>query len=208
MYNPPAFLEDRPEVQAALIRSYPLATLVTSGPSGLLANVAPFILRETAERWTLCSHLARANDQIDDLRRGAEALIIFQGPQAYISPSWYPTKAETGKAVPTWNYMIVQARGAPVLREDPGWLLEQLAEITAWHEDRRDQPWGLSDAPEGFVDAQLRGIVGLEIPVDQIAGKWKVSQNQPARNRAGVIEGLIGDGQTAAAEAVRLASAP
>ena len=207
MYRPTAFAEDRPEILAQTIRAHPLGTLITSGESGLLANVVPFTVRERGGQWVLCTHLAKASDQIADLRAGAEALIMFQGPQAYVSPSWYPTKQEHGKVVPTWNYIIVQAWGAPAVKDDPAWLLEQLTEITAAHEGGREQPWGLDDAPAGFIEAQLRGIVGLEIAVSRFAGKWKVSQNQPPRNKAGVVEGLTRDGRSDMARAVQAAVA-
>lgn len=202
MYNPPAFKEDRPDVLAAAIRSHPLGTLITSGEGGLRANVLPFVVRPDGDAWLLRGHLAKANDQVPDLRAGADVLVMFQGPQSYVSPSWYPTKKEHGKAVPTWNYMIVQAWGAPVLHDDPAWLLDQLNEITGVHESGRADPWAVSDAPADYVEAQLRGIVGLEIRVARMAGKWKASQNQPERNRLGVIEGLIGDGEHGMADLV------
>lgn len=206
MYSPPAFREDRPEVMAAAVRAHPLATLVTSGKSGLLANVAPFTLRENGDHWVLCSHLAKANDQIEDLRSGCEALVQFQGPQAYVSPSWYPTKKEDGKAVPTWNYVIVQAWGQACVHDDSEWLLGQLSEITAAHETGRDDPWSIGDAPPAYIEAQLRGIVGLEIKVSRRVGKWKASQNQPMLNKIGVIKGLQRDRMVAAANTVKDAS--
>lgn len=207
MYNPPAFREDRPEVLAEAVRAYPLGTLITSGPSGLLANVLPFSLRVEGDQWVLRGHLVKANDQIEDLRQGGEALVMFQGPQAYVSPSWYPTKALHGKAVPTWNYMIVQAWGRSVIHEDTNWLLAQLAELTNAHEAGRAEPWSIADAPEAYVQAQLRGIVGLEIRVTRTDGKWKASQNQPEQNMAGVIDGLVRDGKEDAARVISEAMA-
>lgn len=126
MYNPPAFREERAEVLRDAVRSHPLATLITSGSAGLIANVLPFNLRMTAKGDVLCAHLAKANDQLADLKLGAQALVIFQGPQAYITPSWYPTKKQHGKVVPTWNYVVVQAWGVPKIREDRDWLFHQL----------------------------------------------------------------------------------
>jgi transcriptional regulator len=130
------------------------------------------------------------NTQVADLREGGEALVIFQGPEAYITPSSYPTKLEHGKAVPTWNYVVVQARGYPTIIEDGLWLRTQIDELTALQERNRSVPWAVEDAPEPFIDSQLKGIVGIEISVTRIEGKTKASQNQPANNRAGVIAGL------------------
>jgi transcriptional regulator len=190
MYVPPAFGEERPEVLRALIRAHPLATLVTTGAEGLTANLAPFILAEIPDGDVLRAHMARANDQFDALRAGAEALVIFQGPQAYITPSWYATKAEHGKVVPTWNYAVVQAWGTPRVIDDADWLLAQVTALTTAQESVRAEPWAVTDAPETYVAAQLRGIVGLEIPIRRIEGKWKVSQNQPEANRRSVVAGL------------------
>ena len=203
MYRPPAFREDRPDVLHAAIRAYPLATLVTHGASGLAANLVPFTLAaEPGDRGVLRTHLARANPQLADLRDGVEALVIFQGPQAYVSPSWYPTKKEHGKVVPTWNYVIVQVWGTPKVVDDGDWLLAQISELTSTHESNRAQPWKVSDAPESYVAAQLRGIVGLEVPIARIEGKWKVSQNQPEQNQTGVIAGLRSEGFDDLAEIV------
>lgn len=189
MYRPPAFREDRPEVLHQMIRSHPLATLVTYGASGLAANLVPFSLVEGAPD-RLRTHLAKANEQLADLRDGAEALVIFQGPQTYISPSWYPMKQEHGKVVPTWNYVVVQAWGRPHIVDDEKWLRHQLASITTEQEKDRSAPWTMGDAPASFIAGQIKGIAGLEIPIDRIEGKWKASQNQPTPNRAGVVTGL------------------
>ena len=197
MYNPPAFREQRADVLRDAIRSHPLATLITSGSAGLIANVLPFNLRMTAQGDVLCAHVAKANGQLVDLRQGAQALVIFQGPQAYISPSWYPTKKEHGKVVPTWNYVIVQVWGVPKIRDDRDWLFDQLSELTTVHEAKRPEPWHVNDAPSDFIEAQMQGIVGLEIPISRIEGKWKVSQNQPMENRIGVAAGLLVDGKQA-----------
>jgi transcriptional regulator len=194
MYRPPAFREDRPEILHEAIRAHPLGTLITAGPSGLVANVVPFTLAAEPEGAVLRAHLAKANQQIADLRAGTPALILFQGPHGYISPSWYATKREHGKEVPTWNYVIVQARGIPRIHDDRQWLRAQIGELTHDHEGARAEPWQVSDAPDDYVEALLKGIVGLEIPVDQIEGKWKVSQNQPERNQTGIVQGLRDDG--------------
>ena len=195
MYIPPMFREARAEVLHALIRAHPLASLVTHGAGGLTANLVPFILvaGEGGPDILRC-HLARGNGQLADLRDGAEALVIFQGPQAYISPSWYPTKREHGKVVPTWNYIVVQAWGRPRVMDDADWLTAQIGALTTLQESGRAEPWSVADAPEPFIESQLRGIVGVELPIDRIEGKWKVSQNQPEANRRGVAEGLRGEG--------------
>lgn len=191
MYRPPAFREDRAELLHAAIRSHPLATLVTHGPSGLTANLVPFTLVTAGDGpGLLRAHLARANPQLADLRAGGEALVIFQGPQAYVTPSWYPAKREHGKVVPTWNYILVQAHGRPQVIDDAAWLRAQIDALTAQQEADRQNPWAVSDAPPDFVAAQLKGIAGVEIAIDRIEGKWKASQNQPAANRQGVVVGL------------------
>lgn len=191
MYIPPVFREERRERLHAAIRAHPLATLVTHGASGLSANLVPFILvAEEDGRDLLRAHLARANPQLADLRAGGEALVIFQGPQAYVTPSWYPSKQAHGKVVPTWNYILVQARGRPRVVDDAGWLRAQIDALTALQEADRQDPWAVADAPPDFVAAQLKGIAGVEIAIDRIEGKWKASQNQTAVNRAGVAAGL------------------
>jgi len=191
MYLPSHFQEDRLDVLHAAIRAHPLATLITHGASGLSANLIPFTLvADRGERGTLQAHLSKANPQLADLRTGAEVLVLFPGPQAYITPSWYATKQEHGKVVPTWNYVVVQARGRPQVIDDPDWLLKQITALTTQQEHGMDKPWSVSDAPASYVASQLKGISGIEFPIDKIVGKWKVSQNQPAANRAGVIAGL------------------
>jgi len=203
MYIPPMFREERPEVLHALIRAQPLATLVTHGANGLTANLVPFILVPgDGAPDILRAHLARGNEQLADLRDGGEALVIFQGPQAYISPSWYPTKREHGKVVPTWNYIVVQAWGRPRVIEEADWLLGQIGALTTAREGGLAEPWSVADAPADFIATQLRGIVGVELPVARIEGKWKASQNQPEGNRKGVVEGLRADGSAAMAEVV------
>jgi transcriptional regulator len=194
MYLPAAFREDRLEILQALMRAHPLATLITAGPGGLIANLAPFILVDSGPKGTLRAHLARANHQVEALRSGAETLVVFQGPEAYITPSWYAAKKEHGRVVPTWNYVVVQARGTPRITEDPAWIRGQLDELTASQENRRAEPWKVSDAPEPFVSGQLGAIVGIEIPIAAIDGKWKVSQNRSAADRKGVQEGLRREG--------------
>ena len=201
MYVPPAFREDRPQAIHALIEAHPLALLVSTGEDGPTANPVPMLLDPSAG--ALRCHLARANGQIGELRAaqaaGREVLAVFQGPQAYISPGWYASKAEHGRVVPTWNYLIVQVRGAPRVIDDADWLRGQVGALTDRHEAGLADPWSVGDAPDGFVAAQLRGIVGLELPLTRVTGKWKASQNRPAADRAGVIAGLEAAGDAMAA---------
>ena len=200
MYQPPHHREDRLEVQHALIRAHPLGTLVTLGSGGLVANSLPFVLDAAlGPLGTLKVHLARANAQWRDFDPALEALVIFQGAERYITPSWYATKRETGKVVPTWNFVVVQARGPMRIIEDRAWLAEQIAALTGEHEAGRTEPWSVADAPAPFVEAQLKGIVGIEIPISRIEGKWKVSQNRPEADRRGVVEGLRLEGDAASA---------
>src|SRR3954468_24224395 len=191
MYQPAHHREDRLEVQQELIRAFPLGTLVTSGPSGLVANHVPFLIDPAASKLgTLKAHLARANPQWRELDPAAEALVIFQGAESYITPSWYETKRETGKVVPTWNYAVVHAYGRIAVKDDEAWLRRHIAELTALNERDRAEPWAVTDAPETFVAAMARAIVGMEIEVARIEGKWKVSQNRPEADRRGVVAGL------------------
>jgi len=203
MYIPQMFREERSEVLHALIRAHPLATLVTHGANGLTANLVPFILIPgDGGPDILRAHMARGNEQFADLRQDGEVLVIFQGPQAYISPSWYPAKREHGKVVPTWNYIVVQAWGRPRVIEDADWLLAQIGLLTTLQEGGRAEPWSVADAPAPFIESQLRGITGVELPIDRIEGKWKASQNQPEANRKGVVDGLREAGGEAMADLV------
>jgi transcriptional regulator len=202
MYPPPAFRETRPEVLHNLIRTHPLGLLITAGAGGILASPVPFQLVTEGGVATLRAHLSRANPQLDDLS-GAECLVVFQGPDAYVSPSWYATKRETGKVVPTWNYMIVQARGQARRVDDPAWLRAQIEALTAAQEQVLAEPWAVADAPDDFIASQVRGIVGVEIAAPRFDGKWKLSQNRPARDREGVVAGLTERGLHDVAAAVR-----
>jgi transcriptional regulator len=200
MYQTPHFREDRIDVQHELIRTHSLGLLITAGPSGLIANPVPFLVDAASpERGTLRAHLARANPQWRELAAVDECLVVFQGAQEYITPSWYPTKHQTQKAVPTWNYVTVHAWGRPRVVEDPAWLRRQLEDLTLLKEGGRPEPWKVDDAPAPYVAAQIKGIVGVEIPIDRIEGKWKVSQNRSEADRAGVVAGLRGEGASAGA---------
>ena len=203
MYTPPAFREDRLDTLQALIAAYPLATLITAGTDGLNANLIPFtIATERGEKGTLRAHMAKANDQINALRESSESLVIFQGPESYITPSWYASKAEHGKVVPTWNYVVVQAWGRPHLIDSAEWLRVQIDELTRTQEQTRNEPWHVADAPPSFIESQVKGIIGLEIPISRIEGKWKVSQNRPEADRRSVVTGLRDEGSPTMADLV------
>ena len=197
MYQPPHHREDRLDVQHALIRAHPLGTLITLGSGGLVANPIPFLLDDRrGDFGVLQGHLARANGQWRGFDPTVEALVVFQGVESYITPSWYATKRETGKVVPTWNYAIVQVSGPLQVIEDGEWLATQVAALTSRNESGRREPWSVSDAPAAFLEAQLKGIVGIEIPITRIEGKWKVSQNRPEADRRGVAAGLRSSGSS------------
>lgn len=194
MHCPSMFREQRLDVLHGLISAHPLATLITAGSNGLMANLIPFSLHNGGEHGILRAHLARGNRQLDALREATEALVVFQGPDFYVSPSWYPSKAEHGKVVPTWNFAMVQARGKPRVIDDAGWVREQVEQLTTNQENGRAHPWKVSDAPDDYIAAQLKGIVGFEIAIHTIEGKWKMSQNRQPTDRQGVIDALRDEG--------------
>jgi transcriptional regulator len=203
MYLPSHFEETRFEVLHQLMRERPLATLVTLGAAGLNANHLPFELdSEPLPNGTLRCHVARANPVWRDYSRDTEALVIFHGPQVYISPSWYETKKQSGEVVPTYNYAVVHAYGALRIIDNRTWLRGLVTRLTERFESASSAPWRVSDAPEDFIDKQLGAIVGIEITITKLAGKWKVSQNRPALDRAGVVEALS---ETAGADSLAIA---
>ena len=203
MYLPPAFAEDRTEVKHGLIRAYPLGTLIVPTEEGPSADLIPFMLYpDEGEHGVLRAHVARANPVWKALAEGASALAVFQGPEAYISPSWYETKRITGKAVPTWNYAMVQVRGRANAIEDAAWLRRLLDDLTNVHEQTMPEPWAVSDAPPDYMATMLRAIVGIELPIASIKGKWKVSQNREQADRANIAEGLHGRGAAGMADLV------
>lgn len=194
MYIPKHFEESRVEVLHNLVRMYPFGSLVTSGSAGLIVNHLPFVIRPEPKPYgTLRGHVARANPVWQELSVSIESVVVFQGPQAYISPSWYPSKAQHGKVVPTWNYVTVHAYGSPRAVEDIDWLTEQLADLTDLQESSNPRPWKINDAPKDYLDKMLQAIVGIEIPIGKIMGKWKLSQNRPNADRRGVIAALNSD---------------
>ncbi len=206
MYRPSYFREDRLDVLHGLIRTHPFAQLVTAGGPGVEANPLPMLVDpEASPNGTLRGHLARGNGQVTALREGGEALVIFQGPHAYVSPSWYAAKAEHGKVVPTWNYVAVHAWGRPRLIDDPAWLRRLVGDLTRMHEQGRANPWAVEDAPEDFIATMLKAIVGVEIPIDRIEGKWKLSQNRSEPDRRGVARGLRAEGDAAMAALIERA---
>jgi len=193
MYLPKHFAETDIGVMHELMRAFPLATLVTQGPDGLDANHIPLHLDAGAgPNGTLRGHVARANPLAADATVNRKILAIFKGPDTYISPSGYATKAEHGKVVPTWNYVAVHAYGELRLVEDRDWLLNQLDTLTTEHETALPHPWSIDDAPADYIGKMLGAIVGIEIAIDRLVGKWKVSQNQPAVNQASLIAALDG----------------
>ena len=191
MYTPAAFRQhDLPTLHRQMAASG-LATLVSQGANGLQASHLPLLLvPEEGEFGTLYGHFARANPQWRDFEGGAEALAIFNGPDAYVSPAWYAGKAEHGKVVPTWNYIAVHAHGRAEVFDEPERLLQLVSRLSERHEAGRAQPWAVSDAPRDYIDAMLRAIVGFALPIQRLDGQWKLSQNRSAADQASVQEGL------------------
>jgi transcriptional regulator len=198
MYLPRHFEPPDAAALAALMRDHPLATLVLTTPDGTTADLVPLEFAPgEGEHGTLRGHVARANPLWR--KAGAPALAIFHGPQAYITPNWYPSKREHGKVVPTWNYTMVQARGTLRAIEDAAWLRVLVGRLTTRHEANLPQPWAVGDAPDDFIQQMLRAIVGIEIALTSLIGKWKVSQNRSEPDRLGVVDGLTGQAHENAA---------
>jgi len=208
MYNPKHFEEARTEVMHALVAAHPLCTLVTLSADGLVANQIPMFLRKGEGGLdSLVAHVARANPLWSATDFSMPVLAIFQGPQAYISPSWYATKQEHGKVVPTWNYVVVQARGTLQVHDDAQWIRAQATELTRKQESAFDKPWAVDDAPREYTDTMIRALVGIEIPITRLSGKWKVSQNQPAVNRESLVQVLHSTGNADARAVADLVTA-
>ncbi|MDG3443282.1 FMN-binding negative transcriptional regulator [Nitrospirillum amazonense] len=209
MYRPIHFKEDRLPVLHQAMAAIGLANLVTVGADGVpQASPLPLLLRaDEGPCGTLYGHFARANPQWRETPAGSPALAIFMGPDAYISPSWYATKAETGKVVPTWNYATIHARGPITFFEDADALLNLVGGLTDRHEEGRAAPWRVADAPDDFIQAQLRGIVGFRLMLTSVEGKWKMSQNRPAADRTSTVSGLARDGAASVAALVRAGGA-
>jgi transcriptional regulator len=195
MYQPDHFrIDDLPSMHA-LMRARPFAAFISAGPAGLFATHLPTVLKSDDPFGVVECHFARANPHWKDLAHSSEALMIFQGPEGYITPNWYPSKIEHGKVVPTWNYAIVHAYGRAEMIEDALWLRRHVAALTAQQEEGEARPWALSDAPDAFVEAMLHGIVGCRFVITRLEGKWKMSQNRGTKDREGVGRGLTKRGE-------------
>ena len=206
MYLPSHFEEKRPEVLQQLMHDHPLGLLITQGDSGLQANPIPFVFDAdpAGGPGVLRAHVARANPVWREARTDTESMVVFQGPQAYVSPGWYPSKVEHGKVVPTWNYCNVQGRGLLRVIDDAGWVHAFITRLTHSHESTQARPWAVSDAPAEYIATMQRAIVGIEITLTALTGKWKTSQNRSAADREGVARGLTHRSGSDAAEMAAL----
>jgi transcriptional regulator len=208
VYVPTHFAEDRIDVLHEVIRASGLAILISMTADGLIASHAPLMLDpDPAPYGTLVGHLAKVNPHARSADAGVQTLVIFQGPDGYITPSYYAAKKAHGKVVPTWNYAAVHAYGTLQVFDDPARLLSVVTRLTDQHESPRSQPWAVSDAPDDFIQGMLRGIVGIALPIVRLEGKVKMSQNRPAMDQAGVVAGLRSDGREELAQAVDQATA-
>ncbi|WP_321799541.1 FMN-binding negative transcriptional regulator [Caballeronia sp. J97] len=203
MYIPPHFAETRPEALQRIIREYPLGILVTRDDAGLDANHIPFEFDPAqGEHGLLTAHVARANDIWQRCPTGTPVMVVFRGAEGYISPNWYPSKHETHRQVPTWNYEVVHAHGVLTVRDDEPFVRGLVARLTRRHEASEPKPWKMGDSEAGFIDGMLRNIVGIEIAVTSIVGKSKLSQNKETRDRIGAADTLDARGQQALAQAM------
>jgi transcriptional regulator len=201
MYAPQLHVETRTDVMHALIRAYPLGAWVVVDDQTLIANHIPFLVDSTrGEFGTLVGHVARANPVWTLAQSSIPSLVSFHGPQSYITPSWYPSKHEHGKAVPTWNYAVVHAHGQPRFIQERQWLVEHVAKLTDTHEGGQALPWRVADAPVDFTERLIGAIVGVEIPVMRLEGKWKTHQNRATPDKLGVVAGLLSRGDDEAVE--------
>jgi transcriptional regulator len=204
MYIPRHFEERDVAVLHALLRAHPLGTWVIESDGQLVVNHLPFLIDAArGSLGTLVGHVARANPVWRAVST-IESVVVFQGPQRYITPSWYPSKEQHGRVVPTWNYAVVHAHGTPRAIEDPAWLRAHVAQLTGVHEGGREIPWQVSDAPSDFIDALLDAIVGIEIPIARLVGKWKASQNRSVADRLGVVQGLVAEDDEASTRMANL----
>ena len=204
MYVPRHFAENRVEVLHDLIRRHPLGVLVAATPDGLEASHVPFEIDPQPQPFgTLRCHLARANPLWEQIAADEPVLVVFQGEHGYVSPGWYPAKQEHGKVVPTWNYVAVHAYGNARVVHDAAWLRRMVEDLTNRHEQGRADPWHVNDAPADYIEKMLGAIVGVEIPLARLIGKWKLSQNRSSADRHGVVAGLGRDGSAAHAALVK-----
>jgi transcriptional regulator len=203
LYNPAHFDESSPEAIDALIADHPLGILITRGPSGLDANHLPFELRrDRGDHGVLHTHVARPNPVWRDVSNGDEVLVVFRVADAYISPNWYPSTHDTHKLVPTWNYIVAHAHGRITVHDDENYVREVVSRLTATQEDHRPEPWRLSDSAPGFIDALVKGIVGLEIEITRLVGKSKLSQNREERDLRSAGQMVKAEGQRIISEAM------
>jgi len=191
MHIPSKFKQNNNSQLMAIMREYPFATLITNSEVGVEATHLPVIVKESEGKCTILAHIARANKLWQSVKEGSEILLIFNGPNCYISPNYYPTKKESGKAVPTWNYVVVHVKGNISFIHDAQWVYNMIDLLTGEHESKQDVPWSISDAPATYINKMLPAIVGIEISVNSIEGQWKLSQNQPEINKLGVIQKLL-----------------
>jgi transcriptional regulator len=205
MYIPPYHAENEPATLQGLIDDYPLGSWVTLSAGALTANHIPFVLdRSRGEFGTLRGHVSRANNVWQQLSAEPESLVIFQGPQSYITPSWYPSKQLDGRVVPTWDYAVVHAHGRPRAIEDPRWIAQLLSDLTDRNEAKQPLPWQVADAPADFIAKLARAVVGIEIPLSRLVGRWKLSQDETMPDRLGTVAGLAAAGDANSAALARL----
>ena len=195
MHIPSKFNQNEESQLIAIMREYPFATLVTHTEAGIEATHLPVILGQADGKTIIKAHIAKANKLWQTVKAGADSLLIFNGPNCYVSPNYYPTKKESGKAVPTWNYVVVHVKGAISFIDDEKWIYNLINSLTQVHESTQDTPWSISDAPDTYINKMLSAIVGIEIAIDSIEGQWKLSQNQPEVNKFGVVQGLFEKGE-------------
>ena len=181
-----------------LMKEYPFATLVTYSEAGIEATHLPVIYRCVNGNELIQGHIAKVNKLWESVKNGSDVLLIFNGPNGYISPNYYPTKKVTGKAVPTWNYVVVQVKGHISFVHDEQWIYNLVDDLTQEHESGQAVPWSIKDAPDNYIKKMLPAIVGIEIAVGSIEGQWKLSQNQPEINKSGVVSGLLEEGDSSA----------
>jgi len=194
MHIPRTFKQADNDKLKALIVKYPLATLISYSDAGLEANHIPFIFDSSQGVDVLQGHVAKANKVWKTLSDNADVLLVFHGPNGYISPNHYPTKQRTGRAVPTWNYVAVHVKGSMRCIHDDSWILNHITNLSDHHEAEQPNPWSINDAPAEYIQKMLPAIVGLELDIVSITGQWKVSQNQPHENQLGVVSGLVEEG--------------
>lgn len=194
MYVPKHFAQHDEEKVRRFIRATRVADLVTSSPSGLTDSLIPLLLVEGGAHGSLHGHLARGNDQWRTADTDIEALAIFRGPDAYVTPRWYPSKSETGRVVPTWNYIVVHVHGRLIVHDEPEWTRQLVTRLTDAMESPSPEPWSIEDAPADYIERMVSAIVGVEMEITRIDAKWKLSQNQPEREAAGVADGLAASG--------------